>query len=323
MPKTSLDRVKRFYEIFSGHDHVLIMINADPDAIASAMAVKRLLWRKVHTVTISNINIIQRPDNISMIRLLGPELVHFKKSMIECYNRFIIVDSQPSHHEYFTLFEPDVVIDHHPITVSGIKHMDIRPEYGATATILVEYLRAAKINISSKLSTALYYAIKTDTNNFIRKTTIQDIRAFQYLYKYANHHVANKIELGDINIGFLKYFSKALNEKVKKKNKIFVHLGKVPSPDICVIIADFFMRISTIKWSIVSGIYNKKLIIIFRNDGSSKNAGTLANKAFGNMGNAGGHKSMARAEIPVTNMDIKMEQDENVLNEIIERVSRQ
>ena len=217
MPKSALEKIKRFYEAFSGNDHVLIIINADPDAIASAMAVKRLLWRKVSTVTVSNINIIKRPDNISMVKFLGPELTYFKKSMVECFNRFVIVDSQPSHNENFTLFKPDVIIDHHAATASDVKFSDIRPEYGATATILVEYLRAAKIKPSSKLATALYYAIKTDTNNFIRKTTIQDIRAFQFLYKYANHHVINKIELGDINPEFLRYFSKALNFELNLK----------------------------------------------------------------------------------------------------------
>ena len=71
MKLSAIERLRRFYKLFSGDDHVLIVINADPDAIASAMAVKRLLWRKVASVTISHINTIERPDNLAMIRLLG------------------------------------------------------------------------------------------------------------------------------------------------------------------------------------------------------------------------------------------------------------
>ena len=52
------EKLGRFYEQFAGSDQVLILINADPDAIASAMAVKRLLWRKVAGVTISHINVM-------------------------------------------------------------------------------------------------------------------------------------------------------------------------------------------------------------------------------------------------------------------------
>jgi nanoRNase/pAp phosphatase (c-di-AMP/oligoRNAs hydrolase) len=71
------------------------------------------------------------------------------------------------------------------------------------------------------------------------------------------------------------------------------------------------MRISSITWSIVSGTYSKKLIIIFRNDGIRKNAGKVAKESFGHIGSAGGHKNMARAEISLsalkTHIDFKDE----------------
>jgi len=70
MRRSAADKLRRFYKNFSGEDRVLVVINADPDAIASAMAIKRLLWRKVAGVTISNVNVISRPDNAAMIRLL-------------------------------------------------------------------------------------------------------------------------------------------------------------------------------------------------------------------------------------------------------------
>jgi hypothetical protein len=82
-----------------------------------------------------------------------------------------------------------------------------------------------------------------------------------------------------------------------RKGRVFVHLGTVSNPDVCVIIADFFMRIHTVSWSIISGICDKKLIVIFRNDGARKNAGRVAQEGFGGFGSAGGHKTMARAEI--------------------------
>jgi hypothetical protein len=74
----------------------------------------------------------------------------------------------------------------------------------------------------------------------------------------------------------------------RRKNKIYVHLGSVVNPDICVLIADFFMRIDSVNWSIVSGIYAKKLIIIFRNDGLRRDAGNVARLSFGRVGSAGG-----------------------------------
>jgi nanoRNase/pAp phosphatase (c-di-AMP/oligoRNAs hydrolase) len=44
MTLSNSEKLRRFYDQFSGNDHVLVVINADPDAIASAMAV-RTTWR--------------------------------------------------------------------------------------------------------------------------------------------------------------------------------------------------------------------------------------------------------------------------------------
>lgn len=280
----------------------MITINADPDAIASAMAVKRLLWRKVSSVTISSANIIKRPDNIAMIRLLGVNLVYIDEIDKKLFSRFVIVDSQPGHHESFAKFPFDVIIDHHPETVTNAPFQDIRPKYGATASIMTEYLRAAKIKPSAKLATGLFHAIKKDTSNFERKTIIEDVRAFQFLFRYANIHVARKIEQADIRLDFLKYFKGALQNMRLRKGRVFVHLGLVANPDVCVLIADFFMRINPVKWSIVSGLYDNKLILVFRNDGLRKDAGKLAKQSFGHIGSAGGHKSMSRAEISIENI---------------------
>jgi len=293
----NIEKLNQFYDQFTGADHVLIIINADPDAIASAMAVNRLLWRRVTNVTISNINTITRPDNMAMIRLLDVTLIHLSKIDFYYYNKFIIVDSQPVHNESFSNIEFAAVIDHHEDSGCDLPFRDIRPDYGATATIMTEYLRTAKIKLSKPLATGLFHAIKTDTANFERNATNADIRAFQYLFKHANIHMARRMEQVDLRIDFLEYFNKALSNYELNRNRIFAHLGDLKNPDICVLIADFFMRVNMVTWTLVSGIYENRLIIVIRNDGLRKDAGNTAYQVFGGFGPAGGHKSMARAEI--------------------------
>ena len=324
MTLSAAEKLRRFYEAFEGDNTVLILINADPDSIASAMAVKRLLWRKVSSVTISNINIIKRPDNIAMIRLLGVDLVPIKDIVKDAFNRFVIVDSQPNHNEIFTAYPPQVIIDHHPDTHARAPFVDIRPKYGATATIMTEYLRAAKIKPSSKLASGLFYAIKTDTDNFVRQTLIEDVRAFQFLYRHSNLHLINKIEQSELTFDFLKYFKMALDNKRVRKGHMFAYLGSVANPDICVIIADFFMKISSVNWSIVSGLYSKKLIVVFRNDGLRKDAGKIAKLSFGQIASAGGHKSMARAEIPFEALKevVDYKHDKKLLRWIINKIEK-
>jgi nanoRNase/pAp phosphatase (c-di-AMP/oligoRNAs hydrolase) len=302
MKRSKSTQLQRFYEQFSGNDQVLIVINADPDAIASAMAISRLLWRKTANLTISNINVISRPDNLAMQRLLGVSLAPFSGIDTHKFSRLVLVDSQPNHSELMADLKPDVIIDHHPDTGVKAPFLDIRPNYGATATIMTEYLWAARIKPSAKLATALFHAIKTDTHDFTAQTQMEDVKAFQYLFRHANIHLARKIEQADLRLDYLKYFKTALQAMRLRKGWVFAHLGPVENPDICVIMADFFMRVSSVKWSIVSGTCDKKLVIIFRNDGIRKNAGRVAKDSFGQLGSAGGHKTMARAELSLSGL---------------------
>lgn len=297
MKRSARERLRQFYDRFAGEDTVLMPITADPDAIASAMAVKRLLWRKVSSVTIANTNIIERPDNLAMIRLLKVTLNPIDQITPQRFRRVVLVDAQPSHHPFFQQLTPDVIIDHHPKSNAQAPFVDIRPHYGATATIMTEYLRAAKIKPSAKLATGLCYAIKTDTRSFERQTQPEDVRAFQFLFRFANVHLTRKIEQAELRLSFLKYFERALKSYRLHKNRIIAYLGPVTNADVCVLIADFFMRVNSVTWSVVAGTCGPKLIIILRNDGARRDAGTVAKRSFGTLGSAGGHKSMARAEI--------------------------
>jgi nanoRNase/pAp phosphatase (c-di-AMP/oligoRNAs hydrolase) len=259
-----------------------------------------------------------------MIRLLGVTMVPFEKIAPDKFSRIVLVDSQPDHNEQLAVLRPDVVIDHHPDSGAKAPHLDIRPHYGATSSILTEYLQTAKIKPSAKLATGLYHGIKTDTNDFKGQTQIEDVRAFQYLFRYANMHLAHKIEKADLRFDLLKYFKIALQNMRKRKNKVYAHLGHVVSPDVCVLVADFFMRINSVTWSIVSGICDKKLTIIFRNDGIRKNAGKVAKEGFGKLGNAGGHKNMARAEIALNDLKkyVDFRDDKKMQSWIIARTAR-
>ena len=252
-------------------------------------------------VVIASINRIKRPDNLKMIQLLGIKLVSLSATDTSQFNRIVFVDSQPDHNAKFSSLKPSVIIDHHPEgPLSQAPYADIRPDYGATASIMTEYLKEAKIKPSMRLATALHYGIKTDTNNFTRKTTLADIRSFQYLHPFANQNLSLQFEQAEMSIAFLKVFKKAIDNKSVRKGRIFAHLGPVTNPDVCVLIADFFLRIDTIFWSIVSGIHAQKLVVVFRSHGFRRHSGKLAQKSFGALGSAGGHMSMGRAEIPLS-----------------------
>jgi len=301
--KSSKVPVWKFIGLFERTDSLLIPIIPDPDSLASALAVKRLLWRRVNKITIANMREIQRIDNLAMVRLLKIPLVRFDDINPRDFTRRVLLDSQPHHHESLKDDTFDVIIDHHPKTNSvRAKFVDIRPEYGANSTILIEYLRDLGIKPSMKLATALLYAIRTDTGNFERSGGEADVRQFQYIFQFANMNLLKKIEKSEFRIKDLRYFQKALENRIIGKKGLFVHLGRVPNPDICVQIADFFMRVHGLGWSFVSGVWEGRLIVILRNDGLHRDAGKLAMRAFGAYGSAGGHRGAARAELPLSSL---------------------
>ena len=305
------ERLRELLKIFNTKDKVLITICADPDSLASAMAFKRLLWRKVKTVTITHFNEIKRFDNLTMVRLLKIPLVEPQRLRVSDFTKKVLVDGQPNHSESFAALSYNVVIDHHPISQQlQASFIDIRPHYGATATIMTEYLRTAKLRPSKSLATALLFAIRVDTGNFESGVTEEDIKAFRYLFPLTDMNLLRKIEMADMRTEDLKYFSRALQSIEIIEEKIFCHLGQVESPDNLVLVADFFMRLHEIAWVVVSGVYRKTLVVVIRNDGFRKDAGTWASSAFGRLGSAGGRRSKARAEIPLPDLQEHLEKED-------------
>jgi nanoRNase/pAp phosphatase (c-di-AMP/oligoRNAs hydrolase) len=297
------DLLNGLYSHFCSKDHVYIVIDPDPDSIGAALAMKRLLWHKVASTTIGMIRPIRRLNNITMVRLLRLPLVPARKRDLDRCGKFILVDGQPSHNDFFSNIPFSAIIDHHPANYDlGVPFSDIRPEYGSTSTIMTQYLRAAKIMPSKMLATTLLYGIKTDTRSFERHTLLEDIEAFRYLFPFADHNILRKIEISDLSLRDLKLFHKAFERKHVIRDRIFAHLDEVPSADILVEIAEFMLKIHDISWSIISGTYLDSLIIIIRNDGYRKDAGKVVRRSFGSMGCAGGHQAMARAEIPLSHL---------------------
>ncbi|MBW2621966.1 MAG: DHH family phosphoesterase [Deltaproteobacteria bacterium] len=316
---TMVDRLNRLYDTFKGEDRLLVIINADPDAISSAMALKRLLWRRVATVTMAHVNVIKRADNLAMIEMLKIPLVHLPRVNLHAYSHLAMVDSQPVHCDGLENLHFDVIIDHHPLTRPDASFIDVRPDYGATATMMTEYLRAAKIVPNRNLSTALFYGIKTDTNNFTRQGQLEDMRAFRYIFPRANLGLINKIENSEMTKASLKYFHEGLERVNIRKSMAWVYLGRVDNPDTLVLVADFFMRVRDINQVVAAGLFKDSLVVIFRTAGMRRDAGKLMARTFGRFGPAGGHRAMARADIPLKNLDLKHRENGEALEKFVRR----
>ena len=278
--------------------HIIIYGNPDPDALASAIALKKILETDTRSVHIGYTGAIGRPENASMIRQLKIPAFPVGKEEASRSDVIAIVDAQPHFFADFDLPRCDIVIDHHPLTkVPAAQFVDIRPDYLSTSSIMTEYLRAANVRLTRKLASALFYGIKTDTRHFLGDMSSGDVQAILWLRGKADRYIVNRIEFSQFSQEGLDYFSIALVRRLFSNTVMFSHLGPVPFLDVCVQVADFFIRVENVSWALVTGVVGDTLVIVFRNDGIKKDAGYLARSAFSGLGSAGGHASMGRAEV--------------------------
>jgi nanoRNase/pAp phosphatase (c-di-AMP/oligoRNAs hydrolase) len=302
--ETELNLAK-LMDIVKPADSLLVLLygSPDPDSIASAMALQELLLRTHGLVrsVIASTEPLDRQQNYDFIFSMRINIQLINKVDLSSYHLIALVDAQPSFLSGILSFlQPHIVLDHHPR--EGDWHApveDIRPSYGALSSVMTEYLLCADVKISRLLHTALLYGIKTDTDNFDRDIIAEDISAYTYHMKHANMQLLRRIELNQTPGRYLKYFDHAFHHMNNFRGRRICFLGTIESPDVCVQVADFYLRLIGTYYVVVGGVVKDKLIITFRGDGYRQDCGALAQKAFGLYGNGGGHRSAARMEIPL------------------------
>jgi nanoRNase/pAp phosphatase (c-di-AMP/oligoRNAs hydrolase) len=295
------ERLKELRALVGESERVAILLqdDPDPDAIASGIALRTLLGRNKQTTPLLSFAEITRPENRAMVQLLEIEVVRATRELVESCDKVAMVDVQPP---YFNgrLSRADIVIDHHPGYTSGnAVFEDVRTRYGATSTILTEYLISAGERVSERLATALLYGIKSDTLMLSRRVTDDDLQAFTYLYPLANYNLLRRIERPELPLSFARILARAMDRLTVRDQLAVVHLGPVKRDDLIVQMADFCLQFEGAEWVAVSGKLGPNLVVAVRNHGAGRSAGDVVKKLFGDIGSAGGHRNMAKAVMPL------------------------
>jgi nanoRNase/pAp phosphatase (c-di-AMP/oligoRNAs hydrolase) len=276
----------------------LIWGNPDPDAIASSFALHELAREAASESVIAYLGEFTRPENAAMVNVIKIPMRKFSFALLKPDTVLATVDAQPSFFHLDGNYRFDVVVDHHPLTDLGMpRFADVRPTYGSTSTIFTEYYQSAGLPMSKKIATALYYGLKVDTGNLTRNVSDADVAAFRYLRMRTDENMVRTIELTQLPVETLDFFAIAIANKRIRREVAFAYLGTIPNPDMCVHVADFFIKLTGISWTVVACRSKERVVVVFRSDGFRKHAGNLAEQLFTGYGTAGGHRTMARAEL--------------------------
>jgi len=294
-------KVERIRSLFGERKvYILLQHDPDPDAIGSALALRELLGRNRPTTPMVTFGEVTRPENLAMLKLLDIQIDRISPDELHKDGaRLALVDVQPPYFEQ-PLGRVDLVVDHHPKrTTFKARFADLRTAYGATSTIFTEYLRAAGMEPTQRLATALLYGIKTDTLFLERGSNLADLSAFSYLYPLANKAIIARIERPALPREDLEALGRALCRLQLDNGVAVIHMGEINREDVIPQMAEFCLQIEGVEWGVVSGLVKDRVVISVRNVGYVKSAGEIMKKLYDDIGSAGGHRAMAKAVVPL------------------------
>ena len=294
------EKLVRLYSLLKSDDRLAILMygEPDPDSLASAWALMELLKGRLGECVIISLEHIKRQQNQIFARKLKIPFQIQHEVEWGKYTKFALVDAQPDFFKPPLPISFDIIIDHHPKKGNyPFKFSDIRPRYGSTATILLEYLVTAQKPLGKKLATALCYGLNTDTDDLVRGVSPQDVAALGLLKPRTDTTLLHSLELAEIPRAYAPYFTEALKRSQTGLCPI-VCFSKIPSPDVCVHIADFLSQFTSMKWVAVGGLCGPTLHVVLRESAIGADVGKIARVRLAHLGSAGGHKGKSRAAIP-------------------------
>lgn len=299
---------------------VLLHSNPDPDAIGAAMGLATA-WKTVGCDTVIRYTgEVKRYQNRLLISYLKADIEELSDGELAQAGLVAVVDAQPG---FWSEDAPnaDVVIDHHPRRKDTTgRFVEVRSDVGATSTIVAEYLIEADIPISKPVATALLYGLETDTDHLNRHTSAADIRVYEALHPRADHHFLDRLDKSRIPMPVLDWIVWGLGHRVVVRDMMLIHFGTVPTPDIMVQVADLALLTHGIWWVVCAGVYDGRLITVFRGDGHHQDVGRRAALAFAKLGSAGGHRTMGRAETALGEHGTVASSVELLINNLFKRM---
>lgn len=281
----------------------------DPDALGAALGVKVLLQHYgIQSCDIAFTGFVGRAENCALMELLGIEYRNLLKVDFEKYERVIVVDTVPDNGNV-SLANPqivDAVLDHHAVLdqqYSGNAYFGTFPELGATSTLVTFFLLEAGITIPTNVATALFYGIKTDTNDMSRHCSDMDILCYKELFDFIDHKTLAQIEHPPRDIEYFSLLLQTAQKLTVYGDVGYVHLDVVSMPDYVPEMVEIFHSIRDLEWMIVSSFYGNQLIFSVRSKRDGR-AGLRTRKlAKVLQGNGGGHPTAAAGRMRLKNDD--------------------
>jgi len=273
-------------------------VHPDPDSLGSMLGLAHLVETKLGKPTrMTRDGIISRAENRAMVETLKLDLLPIEEMVCDPEEAVVMVDSQPNtgRHSFAATVPLVAVLDHHdtPGDLDRVPFVDIRPNLGATCTLVTRYLREQNVPIPPRLATALMYGIETEVCGYPREAGPFDDEALQHLYPIANKDLISQIRNARLPISHFECLLQALQSSFIYDRLIISWVDRLPQPEQAAEVADFAIRFEKVDWAVCGGVFRDKLILSVRSSLHNAAAGEMLRTVVGELGKAGGHDRRA------------------------------
>jgi nanoRNase/pAp phosphatase (c-di-AMP/oligoRNAs hydrolase) len=291
--------------------------NPDPDALASAAAMKLLLEAKRGIrATVGYSGIVGRAENRAMVRILGLPIHHLSRLNLDEYRYIALMDAQP--HTGNTILPEtrhvNIVIDHHPLReeTKKVDFFQVSDDLGASATLMTHYLLIADVPIPPDLATALLYGIRSETQDLGREVHKLDLEAYHSLVPLSDPAKLAAIAKPALPRSYYIQLNDALDSILAGSTVAICPLGNVLDADFVPEMADFAVRMEGVRWSLAFGYFDLKMYLSMRSNDPEASAGELMQEVLDGFGKGGGHGMRAGGNVDLSSSRSRIDLEKEI-----------
>lgn len=292
------EQIQNLIDLLRGHKTYIQTHNfPDPDAIASAFALQKLLEHFDIPSIICYDGNIERTALHKMLRLLNVDFINANTITDMAEEDYVVTVDGQKYNTNLTDLPGDEVacIDHHPTVIPcEYKYKDVRI-VGACSSLITQYYMEMQVPLTTDVATALLYGLQIDTDNLTRGVTELDIEMFSVLYKLADQSIIKDINAGTMELKDLKAYGAAI-ENIHLYDNIGYAAIPFNCPDALIaMVSDFILALDEVEFCITYSKRPEGYKFSVRSEiVKILNAGQITNQALKSLGGSGGgHATMA------------------------------
>ncbi len=313
---------QRFARLLGSYEEVAVLThpNPDPDAMAAAMGVTHLAEQFGTAATIQYPGQIRHQENRAFRTVLDLDADAITDAEDLAADAVILVDhNEPRGFQGCEAVSPVAVVDHHPESGTGRAFTDIRPEYGACASVIAEYFDELGLDplmetdgngisdavMPQRIATALMYGVLTDTSNLTRGCSPAEFDASEYLYAGIDADRLDRVANPPVDADVLDTISRAIRERDVRGPFAVSDVETVGNVDAISQAADELLRLEGLTAVVVFGDDEETIHLSGRSRDDRIHMGDLLESLVDDipMSGAGGHARMGGGQISKAHLE--------------------